>query len=109
MGKTAGFRGTKRHGFELFWHRLPQPRQLCEPGTKLVEWLNTLEEVRDVLQAEFDARPVSEQNLSEWKQGGYQDWLRHQEARAYVHALAEQDGELLDAAGGRDIGERFAA
>jgi hypothetical protein len=41
-----------------------------EPGNRLVEWLNSLDEVKDMLHEDFGGRPVSEQNLSDWKQGG---------------------------------------
>jgi hypothetical protein len=46
-----------------------------EPGKKLVEWLNSLPEVKAALNTQFGGRRVSEQNLSEWKAGGYRDWL----------------------------------
>src|ERR1035441_634149 len=49
-----------------------------EPGTQLVVWLNSLPEAQAVLAREFGGRAVSEQNLSEWKQGGYRDWLAPQ-------------------------------
>src|SRR5208282_4794000 len=42
-----------------------------ETGRDLVAWLNSLPETQRVTLALFDGRPVSEQNLSEWKQGGY--------------------------------------
>jgi len=42
-----------------------------EPGNRLVEWLNSLPEVQKVLAADFDGEPVSEPNLSRWRQGGY--------------------------------------
>jgi hypothetical protein len=42
-----------------------------EQGKDLVEWLNGLPAVQEVLEEQFAARPISEQNLSEWKQGGY--------------------------------------
>ncbi|HEX5218423.1 MAG TPA: hypothetical protein VFZ59_02560 [Verrucomicrobiae bacterium] len=46
-----------------------------ESGVRLVEWLNGVEQVRQVLTEDFGGREISEQNLSEWKQGGYQDSL----------------------------------
>ncbi len=49
-----------------------------EPGKQLVEWLNGLPEVQGVLQLRFGGRPISEQNLSERKQGSYQEWLKLQ-------------------------------
>ena len=53
-----------------------------EPGRKLVEWLNSSASVRETLDIYFNGRPITEQNLSEWKQGGFKDWQRHQESRA---------------------------
>jgi hypothetical protein len=49
-----------------------------EPGNRLVEWLNSLDEVKDMLYEDFGGRPVSEQNLSDWKQGGFLDWQQQQ-------------------------------
>ena len=58
-----------------------------EEGKKLVAWLNALPAVRAVVKAEFGGRPVRAQNLSEWKQGGYRDWLAQQEAIAVAGRL----------------------
>lgn len=71
-----------------------------EPGSRLVEWLNGLPETRQVLAAGFDGRPVTEQNLSEWKQGGHRDWLARQETLACARDLAGEAAELAGAAGG---------
>src|SRR5829696_6530088 len=46
-----------------------------ELGTALVGWLNSLPEVQRIVANEFSGRPVRTQNLSEWKQGGYEEWL----------------------------------
>jgi hypothetical protein len=80
-----------------------------EPGVTLVGWLNGRKDVQEVLQEEFGGRAVTEQNLSEWKQGGYEDWLRHEEARAFVQNLAEQSDELDETADGLEISDRFAS
>src|SRR5688572_25597521 len=71
-----------------------------EPGIRLVEWLNALESVRQGLAQDFGGREISEQNLSEWKQGGYADWLARQETLACARELAADAGELTDAAEG---------
>jgi len=65
-----------------------------EPGPKLLAWLNALPAARALLAAEFGGREVSEQNLSEWKQGGYCDWLRHQDELALARELATDAAEL---------------
>src|SRR5882724_4449314 len=50
-----------------------------EQGKSLVKWLNSLPKVQAVMSAEFDGKPIREQNLSEWKKGGYRDWQARQE------------------------------
>ena len=65
-----------------------------EPGKRLVAWLNSLPEVQAVIQAEFAGRPVREQNLSEWKKGGYADWQRRQERSGLFRQLQAEAGDL---------------
>jgi hypothetical protein len=60
-----------------------------EQGKKLVAWLNSLPEVQAIVAAEFGGKPIREQNLSEWKQGGYRDWLAKQEALEIAERLRE--------------------
>jgi hypothetical protein len=64
--------------------------------------------VQDVLKEHFAGRPVTEQNLSDWKQGGYQDWLRHEESYQLITDLTEQQESLAAAADGAEISDRFA-
>jgi hypothetical protein len=78
-----------------------------EVGRLLVEWLNGLPAVQAVLKERFEGRPISEQNLSEWKQGGYEDWLRHQENCAYAALLTEMAGDLEKEAGKTRLEERL--
>jgi len=68
-----------------------------EEGKDLVAWLNGLPGTQAVLAAKFGGRPISPQNLSEWKQGGYEDWRRHQEDCARL--LMEMAGDLEAEAG----------
>ena len=65
-----------------------------EPGQRLLEWLNALPEVQTVLAAEFEGRPINAQNLSDWKQGGYREWVLQQEALELAERLAEDAVEL---------------
>jgi hypothetical protein len=39
-----------------------------EPGKELVKWLNEQKRVQEMLKEQFGGRPITEQNLSEWKQ-----------------------------------------
>jgi hypothetical protein len=64
-----------------------------QQGKTVVAWLNTLPEVQAVMEAQFEGAPVTESNLSEWRLGGHQDWLRVREARL---ALAEFSKETDD-------------
>ena len=79
-----------------------------EPGGVLVEWLNGLTSVQEVLGEYFGGRPISEQNLSEWRQGGHEEWLRHEAARVLAQDLAAQSKDLILAANGKDVSEFLA-
>jgi len=70
-----------------------------EPGKALVAWLNGLPEVVAVLDRDFGGRGITEQNLSEWRQGGWVDWQRHQESLEWMRTAAEQAEELAAEAG----------
>jgi len=67
-----------------------------EPAPQLLEWLHALPEVRKVLKQLFEGRPISEQNLSAWKQGGFRDWQRHQQIRARAQEFLEEGRELAE-------------
>ena len=92
-----------------FRDKLNQRLQDGEPGNRLVDWLNSLPEVREVLAAEFCGREISEQNLSEWKQGGYRDWERHEASCALVRELTEQTDDLAEEADGLEVSHRLAS
>lgn len=44
-------------------------------GPQLLPWLNELEDVKEVLGMFFGGQPINAQNLSDWRQGGYKEWL----------------------------------
>ena len=75
-----------------------------EPGVELIKWLNSLPEVQAILAEHFNGVPISPQNLSEWNNGGFLDWLTTQElledAREFAANTAElpgfTDGHLAD-------------
>jgi len=72
-----------------------------QPGRRLVTWLNSLPEVQQVLAADFDGRPLNEQNLSDWKAGGYLDWQTRLETLAQSRELAADSHELATATDGK--------
>ena len=57
-------------------NKLSQRLDDGEGGESLLEWLNGLPEVKELCDEEFDSVPVSKQNLSDFKQGPHQEWLR---------------------------------
>ena len=71
-----------------------------EPGPVLLRWLNKQPAVLQVLDEYFHEQPVSAQNLSEWRQGGFQDWLKRQEQSERIKDLAGFALSLGEAAGG---------
>jgi hypothetical protein len=77
-----------------------------EQGKSLVGWLNGLPSVKEALKEQFNSRPISEQNLSEWKQGGYTEWLAHQDALERAQNLSADAAEL--SATGGALGEHLA-
>jgi len=89
--------------------RLPHPiRELInrrlqnsDEGKEIVEWVNSLPEVRAIMDAEFASQPVSEMNLSNWRLGGFRDWEAQQEALAAVRQFGADADEISQAAGGQ--------
>ena len=65
-----------------------------EQGKKLVAWLDSLPEVKAVLAADVNHPPIREENLSEWKQGGYRDWQQRQERRELFRQMQAESGDL---------------
>src|ERR1035441_67884 len=65
-----------------------------EKGGSLAAWLNALPEVQAVLAAEFEGKAIREQNLSEWRRGGYKKWLWRQEGLEMAREMAAETGEL---------------
>src|ERR1035437_904653 len=80
-----------------------------EPGGRILEWLNALPAVQAVLTAEFGDGGVNAQNLSNWRKGGYQDWLKQQERRNLVRELTENAEELATDARGAEIANHLSA
>jgi hypothetical protein len=78
-------------------------------GKQIVLWLNSLPQVKEVLAAKFDGRPVNEQNLSDWRLGGYQEWLAHNDILAQVGELADNRDELQAVAPGQSLADHLTA
>jgi hypothetical protein len=78
-------------------------------GPPLLEWLNALPGVQLVLRDQFDSQPISEQNLSAWRLGGFLDWERNQEARVLARALLEEADAMDDEGNDTLLSDRFPA
>jgi hypothetical protein len=89
--------------------RLPHPireqinrrLQNSDEGSEIIEWVNTLPEVRAVVDAEFDGQPISEVNLSNWRLGGYRDWEAQQEALEAVRRFGAHAADINQETGGQ--------
>jgi len=71
-----------------------------QPASVLLAWLNAEAETQRVMREQFAAEPVSEQNLSAWRQGGFQLWLREQRHIQRTLARADYARKLAEASGG---------
>jgi hypothetical protein len=72
-----------------------------ETGDTLLPWLNALPEVRAVLAHQFDGVPVTKQNLSEWRTGGFAEWRTRQDTLFETRELADDGAEVTAATRGR--------
>jgi hypothetical protein len=65
----------------------------------ILPWLNSLPEVQETIATRFNGVPISPQNLSAWRQGGFQEWLlQHQllDSAAHVYEHLREMGEVLE-------------
>jgi hypothetical protein len=96
--------------------RLPQARhdQLGQrledgcTGIEIVDWLNEQPDVRRVLSDHFGGRPITEQNLSDWRQSGHIERLHREEARQAMANLADQADDVQDLVGACRLADEFA-
>jgi hypothetical protein len=70
-----------------------------ESGKMIVEWLNGLAEVREMVMGLFGGKGIREQNLSEWRKGGYRDWLAAQERVELTVRMGEEVAALAEGRG----------
>ena len=80
-----------------------------QPAVRLAKWLNSLSEVRKILAEDFHSRDINEQNLTDWKHGGYRDWQRQRAMREQIRLLAEQAGDLESPNARKTILDNLAA
>ena len=87
-----------------------------ESGAKLIAWLHSRPDVLEVLDEYFNEEPISMQNLSEWRKGGYREWLERNERIAQTKALADyclkvaqSGGHIMDGGAAIVAGKLFEA
>ena len=86
-GKIAHLSGVLRD-------ELNQRLENGEEATALLPWLNARPEVQASLKDHFDSAPISKQNLSEWRQGGFREWQIRQELILQAHQLHESAEDM---------------
>ena len=74
--------------------QLNQRLENNEPAQTILPWLNTFPETRQILASQFDGASITPQNLSEWRQGGFREWLLLQELMDHATRLHEGLSEL---------------
>ena len=65
-----------------------------ETARELTAWLNALPQVQSVLESQFNGSPISEVNLTHWRQGGYLQWITERECFDSARSLADGDCDL---------------
>jgi len=60
-----------------------------EPAKTILTWINADSTVRHFMEVLFEGRPITEQNISEWRQGGYEEWLTYHSYLGNVSDLSE--------------------
>ena len=77
------------------------------PAKTLVRWLNGHKEVKAVLAEDFAGREISEQNLCDWKRGGFHVGCAS-EVREQVRLMAEQAEDLATEDARQSIADNLA-
>ncbi|MGA2247363.1 MAG: hypothetical protein ABSH48_20425 [Verrucomicrobiota bacterium] len=65
-----------------------------ESAGAILPWLNALPEVKAMLADRFAASPVNQQNLTNWRQGGYQHWLEGRQHHNLVREVVQDAKEF---------------
>jgi hypothetical protein len=71
-----------------------------EQAPQILPWLNAHPDVLRVLDDRWGEEPVTPNNLSEWRRGGYKDWLARNEKVSALKTLSDFSLNAARAAGG---------
>jgi hypothetical protein len=69
--------------------------QQGEPSRTIADWLNAQPSVKPILDREFEGRPVTANNVNQWRAGGYQEWKAHLIAQDMFHRINQLPAERL--------------
>jgi hypothetical protein len=92
-GKIARLPRALRDRINLALYNRCTAKDLCRA-------LNQMPEVQAVMAQYFNGKPLRQQNISEWKQGGYRDWLHHRQLLEQQRELAADAKDLAGTADG---------
>jgi len=76
--------------------QLNERLECSEESPQLLDWLNALPEVRKIVEKDFAGVPISKQNLSQWRQGGFQEWLLQRDLCENAYDLRELAENMAD-------------
>jgi hypothetical protein len=80
-----------------------------ESGPDILQWVNELPQCRQMLDQKFGGRAIDEGNLYEWRHGGYEEWLYHEDRRDRLSATFEHLAKLDAAGDASQAAERLGA
>jgi len=78
-----------------------------QSGPDILHWVNDLPQCRQMLAQKFGGRPIDEGNLYEWRHGGYEEWLWHEDRRDRLGAVFENVAKLDAVGDGAQFAERL--
>jgi protein-tyrosine-phosphatase len=63
---------------------------------QIILWLNSLEDVKRIMAKMFGGEEVTDSNLSNWKSGGYKDWVNHKTTLEAILVMRNHAAELAE-------------
>jgi hypothetical protein len=70
-----------------------------ETSGTLLAWLNAEPEAVRIWEAHFEGVPASAENLSQWRLGGYKDWISRREKAEHLKTLSRFATDLVKSGG----------
>jgi hypothetical protein len=71
-----------------------------KPGRWICDWVNIQPQAKAIFAEFFGGEPLNAENLSQWRQGGYQNWLSKRDHFAALTELTEIAKRTAKATGG---------